>query len=182
MDIHQVSTKIDLLTHSHRFAGLIDTHGYRLADILNDATTSIVELEDAVVSSRGTRPDEVQSLRSARLLVRKQDVLAAFLGGNHEAPVRRSNNRIERRRRGAMILLPALMLSGIVHLPSRVTAESFLVANSLLPSYLALTNVAIHSSEFLLPDVSYEVAIIRREWIEALELSGELVSNDSVAQ
>jgi len=172
MDTHHAATQIDLLTRNHRYVGLVNTRGIRLADILNDGNSSILEMEDIVVTAKGVRPAD---LRTPHLLLRKQEVLAVFLAGEHEAPVRRSNNRVERRRFGALVMLPNLMLSGLIHLPSRVGAESLITANSLLPSFLALTSVAIHSSHFDLVDSAYQVAIVRREWIEAVELSGELV-------
>lgn len=172
MDNHEVGTRIDLLTRSHRYCGLISTRGFRLSDILNDATSSVLELEDVRVTTKGVRPAE---LHSPRLQLRKQDVLGVFLAGEHEAPVRRSNNRVERRRHGVLIMLPELMISGIVHLPSRVMADTFLTVNSLLPAFLGLTNITIHSCTFRMSEEPYEVAIIRRDWIEALELSAELV-------
>jgi hypothetical protein len=171
MDTHPPGPKVDLLTQTHRFLGSIPTHGFRLADLLNDGNSSILEMQDVLVSTQGVRPTELQA---PHLLLRKQDVLAAFLSGDHEAPLRRSNNRVERRRHGAMFMLPGMMLSGIVHLPGRIPSDAFLAANSLLPPFLALTNPTIHSSLFKLRDEPYEVAIIRREWIEAMELSGEL--------
>lgn len=165
-------THVDLLTRTHRYTGTVATHGFRLADQLNSGSSSILEIEDVLVSSQGIRPTE---LRAPHLLMRKQDVLAAFLAGDHEAPLRRSNNRVERRRHGAMFILPDLMLSGIIHLPGRVPPDAFLATTSVLPTFLALTTPTIHSSSFPIMEQEYEVAIIRREWIEALELAGELV-------
>jgi hypothetical protein len=173
MDIQLGGTTVDLVTRSHRYVGRIDTHGYRMADVMNDNTSSILEMEDVLVISQGLRPAE---LRAPHLLLRKQEVIAVLLAGDHEAPIRRSNNRVERRRHGAMIMMPGLMLSGIIHLPARITAEAFFTPNSLLPSFLALTNVTIHNSTFNLVEQSYDVVIVRREYMDATELSGELVA------
>lgn len=171
MELPAKGKQVELLTRTHRYVGSIPMHGYRVADLLNDGNSTTLALEEVVVSTSGLRPTEWQA---QHLLLRKHDVLAAFLTGDHEAPLRRNNNRTPRRRQGALFVLPGLMLSGVIHLPGRTPAETLLTTQSLLPPFVALTSPTLHSCSFPLLDQPYEVAIIRRDWIEALELAGEL--------
>lgn len=77
-------------------------------------------------------------------------------------------------------MLSDLILLGIVHLPSRAMADALLMANSLLPAFLGLTDITVHSCAFPMLGENHEVAIIRREWIEALDFNFEPVGTSQL--
>lgn len=161
-------TKVDAVIEHYRYTGLVATRGWRLAEVLNDGSTSIVELEQVVIQSVAHGRE---LLRCDSMVLRKDAILLAFPHGEHEAPIRRANNRVEKRQFGAVVTLHEAVLSGLVHLPDRSTARMLLAEDSTLPRFIAITNVAVHSAPQGLMPARCGVIIVQRKFIEAAELS-----------
>lgn len=164
--------RITVFTRSHRYCGLVETRGYRVADLLNDGNTAVLPTKDVAIADNRKREAE---FHCEELLLRKRDILVALLSGEHEAPVRRNNNRTPRRHYGAVILLPGLAISGIAHMPGRVLPQTLVQDGSILPPFLAVTNVDFHSSVYEGLPAETTLAVVQRECIEAYQLSEEAV-------
>ena len=163
-------TRVRVLTRSHRYSGLVETRGRRVADLLNDGNTAVLPMADVAIADNGKRDAE---FHCEDILLRKRDILVALLYGEHEAPIRRNNNRTQRRHYGAVILLPGLVLSGIAHMPGRVLPQTLVQEDSILAPFVAVTDVAVHSSAYEGMPAEAALAVVQRQWIEAYQLSPE---------
>jgi len=67
----------DFLTHSHRISGSINVRQKKLADQLNDQSTSLLHLEEIYISSIG-RPGDIMTSHSSSTL-RKQNIVAVVV-------------------------------------------------------------------------------------------------------
>lgn len=164
------TTRITAVTRSHRYCGLVETRGRRVADLLNDGNTAVLPMADVAIADNGKREAE---FHCEELLLRKRDILVALLSGEHEAPVRRNNNRTQRRHYGAVILLPGLAISGIAHMPGRVLPQTLVQEDTILAPFVAVTDVAVHSSAYEGLPAETALAVVQRQWIEAYQLSPE---------
>ncbi len=174
----QETTPVDVITRHHRYSGLVINQGYRVADVLSDSRTDILEMRDTVVTVGGARPSEM-SFR--RILLRKDQVLMAILKGEHEAPLRRRNKYVEKERFGAIVVLPGYVLSGILHLPPQAVPSMLLIENTTLPSFIGMTSVTVHGSVFDFVPSQCDVAIIRRPYIESIDLAAKPLPKQSTS-
>jgi hypothetical protein len=166
----QQLTPVQVITRQCRYAGLLETCGSRVSDILNDTNTDIVELrETSTVLVGGPSTD----VRCGHLYLRKSEILTVIPKGKYEASEQRRNRYVEKPRYGAMVVLPGLVLSGIMHLSSRATPLAILNENSPLSRFMALTGATVYASSHDLGAAYFEVVIMRRLAIESLQLTGE---------
>ena len=163
----QKTTTVDAITLHHHYSGSMVTAGVRLSDVLSDGNLEVVEMRDVTIRSGGARSSE---LRCEELFLRKIDLLMVIPTGRHEAPTRRRNNYQKKDRFGAVIVMPGLIVSGIIHLPSRATVR-MLFDDSGLSRFVGLTEVTVHSSTFGLTPSQCPTAIIRRWNIESVQLT-----------
>ena len=73
------------------------------------------------------------------------------------------------------------MLSCIVYLPSRVTADTMLNEKNHIPKFIGITDVTTHSAIHGLFPAKCDVAILRRRAIESLELTDQPLANPGAA-
>lgn len=162
---------VTIFTQAHRYDGAIVNRGFRLADLLTDSSTSSIELHDAVVVSSAPARSE---LRSERVLLRKQDILLAIPPEEHEAPVRRKNNRVEKRRFAVALTLSHAIVSGVTQLPHRTARELLLSDSAQLADFLAVMEGKVHWANLpQMPDRCH-VMLVRRSAIEAIQFFEEL--------
>ncbi|HYW79669.1 MAG TPA: hypothetical protein VE890_08835 [Thermoguttaceae bacterium] len=161
-------TTITAITAHHRYTGELPSRGYRIADILNDSSTNVLKLHDAIASGSGVR---VQDVRFDEVVLKKESVLIVIPQGKYEAPRRRRNRYIERDRYGAMVSLPGYILSGVIHLPTKPVPSFLLAENSTLPDFMGMTNVTVHSSMHDFTPTDCGVLIVRRSALEAVQLT-----------
>lgn len=161
-------TPIDVITLYGRYSGSVVTRGYRLSDILSDQNSAVLDMWETLTTLAG---DSSREVRWKEVVLRKNDILMVIPKGNHEAPIRRRNYHQKKHRYGAMIALPGCILSGIVHLSARATAVSVLDQNSPFPAFIGVTDVTIHGSTHGLLPPQCNVAIIRRQAIESIQLT-----------
>jgi hypothetical protein len=105
------------------------------------------------------------------MFLKKKDLLLVIPRGSHEAPIRRRNNYQKKERYGAVIALPGLVISGIVHLPPRASPWILLDKNAALPRFFGLTDVTIHSSIHRSAPAQCQTAILQRDAIESMQLT-----------
>jgi hypothetical protein len=72
------SINVDLITPYQRISGVIVTRSRLLSELLNDSTTSILELSKAFIS-RLAQPSEIVSIASGPIFVRKSSLLFGVL-------------------------------------------------------------------------------------------------------
>jgi hypothetical protein len=168
MHADEASTPVDVITEHHHYAGRIVTGGVRLSDILSDTRLDVLEMHDTVLRGEGARSTE---LRCGQMFLKKNALLLVIPQGSHEAPIRRRNNYQKKERYGAVIALPGLVISGIVHLPPRASPWILLDENAALPRFFGLTQVTIHSS--IHPSVPSQcpTAILYRDAIQSVQLT-----------
>jgi hypothetical protein len=164
----ETATQVDMVTEHHHYSGRIITRGVRLSDILSDTRLEVLEMHDTVLRAEGSRSTE---LRCGRIFLKKKDLLLVIPKGSHEAPIRRRNNYQKRDRYGALIAMPGLIVSGIVHLPSRASPWLLLDDNAGLPRFFGLTNVTVHSSIHRSAPTQCPTAILQRDAIQSVQLT-----------
>lgn len=72
------SISVDLVTAYQRISGVVVTRSRLLSELLNDSTTSVLELSKAFVS-RLAQPGEIVSLTDGPIFVRKSSILFGVL-------------------------------------------------------------------------------------------------------
>ena len=166
----RTTTPVDVITRYCRYSGSVLTRGFRLADVLSDQNTGILEMYRTLTAMPGRGSREV---RWKEVALRKDDILLVIPKGDYEAPVRRRNCYVKKHRYGAMIAIPGFVLSGVVHFSSHATPVTLLDENSPLPAFLGLTDVTVHGSVYELLPSQCRVAIIRRRAIESVQLTDQ---------
>ncbi len=164
----QMMAPVEVITPYYRYAGSMLNRGYRIADVLGDSNTDLVEIHNALITPAGPGSTTV---RCEQISMEKKDILLAVPKGSHEAPRRRHDNYIAKDRYGAMLMLPGYVLSGIMHLPSRATAMMLLEEDSSLGGFIGVTDVTVHNSVHGFLPKRCDVVILRREAIESVQLT-----------
>lgn len=168
MQTEQAATPVDVITQHHHYSGLVVTRGVRVADILSDSRTDVLEMHDTVLRAEGVRPME---LRCGEVLLKKNDFLLVIPKGTHEAPVRRRNNYQKKDRYGALITMPGLVLSGVIYLPPRATPWFLLDKNTGLTRFFGMTGVTVLNSIHRFTPSQSDTVILHRDWIQAVQLT-----------
>lgn len=159
---------VDAITHYHRYSGRMVTRGFRIADVLNDSNSDLIEMHGVSTTAKAAVAREV---RYDQVFLNKRHLLLVVPTGDYEAPMARRNKYVEKERYGAMIAVPGYTFTGILHLPIRSDAVTILGENTSLPAFLGLTGASVHVSlhEFLRPQC--DVLILRRHAIESIQMT-----------
>jgi hypothetical protein len=170
-------TNAEIYTQHHRYSGMVTTRGYRLADLLNDASTEALEIHDAHVSE----PLNVRSepVHCPHLLLKKDAILLAYPCGGHEAPQRRLYSFVEKQQYLARIVMPGHVLLGTVHLPSRATPWMIMSERGTEPSFMPMTDVTVHFAATDVEPLRTRVVLFRRRLIESIFLSDKQLNQHS---
>ena len=166
----QATTLVDVITQHCRYTGSVENRGYRIADILSDPSSDILEMREARVNTGGAAGTDV---RCKQILLKKSRILLVIPKGTYEAPIHRLHRYVEKDRYGAMIVLPGYILSGIVHLPARTLPWVILDKDTTLPSFIGVTDVTVHSAVHGFAPLQCDVAIVRRQSIESVQLAAK---------
>ncbi len=164
----QHTTVTELYTLNHIYRGLLENRGHRLADLLNTATTNIVELLD--VSIRSAAIPQADPLQCERLQVKKDQILMARPIGGYEAPMRRVYCYVDKPKYYAQVVLPGYVLRGTIYMPERANAMFILREGGVLPSYVAITGVKVQPAATGLNPFDSPVMIFCRHLVEAAEV------------
>jgi hypothetical protein len=106
------SVAIDVYTDAYRVSGQMATRFGRVADIVNQLTSSHLVIEQATVSEYA---DPAATLGALQVLVTVDDVLFVIAGETDGAA--RPEMRIPKRAVRAQLALPPFRLTGMVHVP-----------------------------------------------------------------
>lgn len=161
-------TIVTILSEDYIYTGKVLTKGYRLADLLNDQTTEVLEMIDLSVALPSG--SEAESLRCDELILRKESILLVIPRGSYEAPVRRLYNYVVKHRYEAKVILPGVFVTGTLHLPSRATSWMLVSRTSSTPSFVAMTDVKFKSRWSQFDTVRSDVVIFNRKSLEGLYL------------
>ena len=162
---------VEVFSTSCRYQGLVVNRGIRLADLLSDPTSDLLEIQDVVVHPHGYPSAGV---RCPQVLVKKSDVLVVIPQGNAQSPERRTTLHGTKNQYGVFLVLPGYLLMGVVQLPERSGPLTLLSEQSTLPGFVAVGSVLLHTSVPGCDPQNHELALIRRDSIEAIHLTSEL--------
>ncbi len=174
MAIDRNTICVEVFSSSCCYQGLVVNRGIRLADMLSDPTSDLLEIQDVVVHPHGYPS---AGIRCPQVLIKKSEVLAVIPQGNFPPPEWRTNLRGTKNQYGVCLVLPGYLLMGVVQLPERSGRLTLLSGQSTLPSFVAVGSVILHTSVPGCEPQNHECAIIRRESIEAIHLTPELTND-----
>jgi hypothetical protein len=161
----------EVFSSSCRYQGLVVNRGIRLTDVLSDPTSDLLEIQDVVVHPHGYPSAGV---RCPQVVVKKSEVLVVIPQDDFPPPERRTDLRGMKNQYGVCLVLPGYLLMGIVQLPERSGPLTLLSEKSTLPSFVGVGSVILHTSVPGCEPREHELAIIRRDSIEAIHLTPEL--------
>jgi hypothetical protein len=159
---------VEVITQHHCYRGLLVSRGCRVADVLNDPSSDLIEMREVAGTAQAAIAREVHY---EQVFLSKSHILLVVPRGNHEAPLARRNKYVEKERYGAMVALPGYTFSGILHLPTRSDALTLLRTNSSLPGFLGLTEATVHVSLHGFLDSPCDVLVLRRAAIESIQMT-----------
>jgi hypothetical protein len=170
----------DIYTQYHRYAGQVATKGNRLADLLNDPTTDVLELQNVRVSQPTNHA--ANAIECTQLQLKKDVIQLAIPTGSYEAPGKRLYSYVEKQHFLAHMMLPGYNLVGTVHLPSRVNHWAFLCDGGPTPSFIAMTDVTIRVAAQNAEQIHTKVVIFKRQFIESLFISERPEGSHSILE
>jgi hypothetical protein len=129
---------IDVYTAAYRISGQMATRFTRVADIVNQQTSSHLVIEQATVSEYA---DPTATLGALQVLVTLDDVL--FVMADATDPGARPDMRIPKRAIRAQLALPPFRLTGLVHVPQGSRPMDGILNAS--DRFMAMTEVTIMS-------------------------------------
>jgi hypothetical protein len=132
------SVPVDVYTASYRVSGQMATRFSRVADILNQQTSSHLVIEQATVSEYA---DPTATLGALQVLVTLDEVLFVMAGATD--PGARPDMRIPKRAIRAQLVLPPFRLTGMVHVPQGSRPMDGILNAS--DRFMAMTEVTVVS-------------------------------------
>jgi hypothetical protein len=132
------SVPVDVYTANYRVSGQMATRFSRVADILNQQTSSHLVIEQATVSEYA---DPSATLGALQILVTLDDVLFVMAGSTD--PGARPDMRIPKRAIRAQLALPPFRLTGMVHVPQGSRPMDGILNAS--DRFMAMTEVTVVS-------------------------------------
>jgi hypothetical protein len=165
MNQDPVTTTVEVYTHHHIYQGLLENRGHRLADLLNTATTNIVELQEVSIRLPGNERSE--PAQCERLQIRKDQIIMARPTGEYEAPMRRVFCYTDKPKYSAWVVLPGYVLRGTIYMPERANSMFILREGGVLPSFVALTGVSVQPAGWAASPFQVPVMIFCRRFVEA---------------
>ena len=107
------SVQVDVYTDAYRISGKAATRFTRVADIVNQASSTHLVVEQATISEYA---DPTATVAAMQALVRLEDALLVIAGEKGEA-TGREDMRIPKRAVRAQIGIPPFRITGAVHIP-----------------------------------------------------------------
>jgi hypothetical protein len=132
------SVPVDVYTANYRVSGQMATRFSRVADILNQQTSSHLVIEQATVSEYA---DPTATLGALQVLVTLDEVLFVMAGATD--PGARPDMRIPKRAIRAQLVLPPFRLTGMVHVPQGSRPMDGILNAS--DRFMAMTEVTVVS-------------------------------------
>jgi hypothetical protein len=135
-----LSVSVDIYTAAYRVSGQVMTRFSRVADIVNQHTSSHLVIEQATVSEYA---DPSATLGALQVLVTLDEVLFVIAGETEGAA--RPEMRIPKRAVRAQLALPPFRLTGMVHVPQGSRPIDGLLNVS--DRFMAMTEVTVVSGQ-----------------------------------
>lgn len=174
-------TEVEVYTDGHCYSGLVLNRGYRLADLLNDPASELIEMRNVQVTQPMNESSDPMTFDE--LLLKKESIYLVFpTGTTYEAPVRRLYTYVEKPQYRAQIVMPGHVLIGVVHLPERANPMFLLSPQSTIASFVAVTDVTVRRSIPSSPRIQMKTVICRRQYIQALHLGDDPRRKPSVTE
>ncbi|MFW6136010.1 MAG: hypothetical protein ACOC7N_04230 [Chloroflexota bacterium] len=162
---HTTDLVADFFTHSYRISGTVDVHSRKLADQLDDRTTSFLELEDAYVSSLH-RPADIIASHTLSIL-RKERIVAAVVAREEDGLSRQHSygSYLGGHLQKAVLIVPTFEIRGYLRLPGKRDLRSVLTEGQL---FVPMTEARM--SLCWRPDIEFTggVILINRADVEAM--------------
>lgn len=137
----QKGTTVTLLTASHRFQGEINTGGQRIQEILNNALTDYVQLDNAQIYTLANQTEMLHAEK--RAIVQKSQLQLAVLGEQkHEAPEKRQNYRVQKSFHEVFCVAGSYEVAGFLHLP-RYALDTIAILARDLKVFFPLTEATV---------------------------------------
>ena len=131
------SVRVDIYTDAYRVSGKTATRFTRVADIVNQASSTHLVVEEATISEYA---DPSATVSAMQALVRLEDALLVIAGEKGEG-TGREDMRIPKRAVRAQIGIPPFRITGAVHIPQGSRpADGILNASD---RFLPMTEVTI---------------------------------------
>lgn len=155
----------DFFTHSYRVSGRVNVRSRRLADQLEDRTTSFLQLEDAYVSSL-ERPADIVASHTFSIL-RKEKIVAVVVAREEDGLSSRYSYGSYRggHLQEAVLIIPAFEVQGHLRLPGKRDLRSVLTeGNQFVPMLDGRMTLSAH------PDTEFTggLVLINRAHVEAM--------------
>jgi hypothetical protein len=160
----------DFFTHSYRVSGRVDVRSRKLADQLEDRTTSFLQLEDAYVSSLEHPADIIASHTLS--ILRKEKIVAVLVAREGDGLSSRYSYGSYRggHLQEAVLIIPAFEVLGYLRLPGKQDLRQVVTeGNQFVPMLDArMTFSARPETEF-----TGELILVNRAQVEAMWEEGE---------
>lgn len=155
------ATKVDAYTADYRVSGTTATRFGRVADILNQVTSTHLIVERATVSEYA---NPTGTLSAQQVLVNLDEIL--FMVATEAHAGARSEMRIPKRAVRAQLGIPPFRLTGAVHVPQGSRPTDGLLNSA--ERFLAMTEVTVGCGAF--PDLARtaDAIAIQRRWAHVI--------------
>lgn len=155
----------DFFTGSYRVSGSVDVRALRLADQLEDRTSSFVQLADAYVSNL-ERPAEIVASHT-RAILRKERIVAALVAREEDGLSRQHTYGSYRGGylQRAFLIIPAFEVKGYLRLSGRRDLRSVVTeGNQFVPLVDAQMSLSAR------PDVAFSggLILVNRDHVEVM--------------
>lgn len=174
MDFEHLSAMA--VTQEHYFKGTFPTHGQRLLDSLNDATTDFLTMEDVEVYRVS---QNVRAMELATAALRKEYIgMVLVTSHRHEAPERQVNHRRDKQHFPAFLTCFGYDVKGMVHLRGYAEPVNALMLD-FEPFFPVTDAVVTHGGNTAL-QVKVPVAMVKRDAVSLFNLDVETLSEQDV--
>jgi len=155
----------DFFTESYRISGCLDTRSRKLADQLDDRTSSFLRLEDVYISNTDRPGDIVAS--HAEAVVRKDGIVAAVVAREEDGLSRKyaygsyAGSHLQR----AFLIVPSFHICGYLRLPGKANLHAALAGGD---AFIPLIEGEMRLSAQ--PEIKFAggIILVNRARIEAL--------------
>lgn len=141
---------------THELAGGVDTRGFRLLDVMADATNDIVEVVDS-------------GSRTPCYIVKSRVNLVALPDERHEAPLEQNYRFVQKRAYRATGYVPGCEVRGEIQLNSDPDPRYLLTVD--LGDFFALTNATVRRRDG--STLTAPVVIVRKGALAAIRVEAE---------
>ena len=157
--------RVELMTAGHRIDGTIQTRFSRVAEILNQLSSTHLPVDEAEVREHGDQ----RVWRASSTIVAVNEILAMLAPDLVDAPS--GDMRVPKQPVRARIAIPPVWLAGTIYVPVGSSPSDGLL--NLADRFVPMTDVTVTSSAFPGLDQTGPVAAVRRDRAHIIQFEGE---------